>query len=728
MPTIKDIAQLAGVSHGTVSNVLNKRGNVSVEKIKLVEKAARELGFKMNTQAKQLRQGHTNRVCMLVPHIEMKRYRDLFEGLNNELRSTGYEVELSYTNDLNYYEEPLLERAISSNPAALVVISSYVRNPGIFQGDTRFIFVDRYVSQMPEHSLFVSFDFRKAGTELAARCIEEGAGTVAIFCSGTRFSDRKEFHKATCEVLDHHACDYQLFAGDIEMGINSAYEILFARPRFDAVITDSEKGVEYLRTVHSDNPDIPFPKIYGLTGKETIQDKQVTRYSLNYKLCGKKIADYIREAEMEEGLFTDHIVLENDGFEKEAIFQWQGEKTERINILMLASPTSSALKYFLPGFTKRTGISVQLMEVPYDELYECASDSLKSNAFDMIRLDMAWLSELGEKLFLPLDLEEEPFRTIRRNISEELSADYYQVGTQVYSLPFDPSVQILYYRKDLFEDALLKRKFYERFKRQLTIPKTFHEYNEVAEFFTRKFNPDSPTIYGTSMSYGSAAVAACDYLPRLKAAGVPICDEHGRICIDTPLVAATLKEYIKADEYTDQSLAMWWRHSAEAFAKGTVAMNIVFSNHASGMVQNQKSKVVGKLGFADVPGKCPLLGGGVIGISKNTKKTDACKEFLRWIYDEQVAAGITRLGGYINHNKLVDNIDILELYPWVEGMEQAFSIGWRREHNKHAGFDEFKFEKIFGISIRSAVSGIQSVEDALKDAQMKCDEAFHCQG
>ena len=38
MPTIKDIAAKAGVSHGTVSNVLNKRGNVSAEKIQLVER------------------------------------------------------------------------------------------------------------------------------------------------------------------------------------------------------------------------------------------------------------------------------------------------------------------------------------------------------------------------------------------------------------------------------------------------------------------------------------------------------------------------------------------------------------------------------------------------------------------------------------------------------------------------------------------------------------------
>ena len=50
MPTIKDIAREAGVSHGTVSNVINGRGNVSVEKIRLVWQAAEKLGlaFKLN--------------------------------------------------------------------------------------------------------------------------------------------------------------------------------------------------------------------------------------------------------------------------------------------------------------------------------------------------------------------------------------------------------------------------------------------------------------------------------------------------------------------------------------------------------------------------------------------------------------------------------------------------------------------------------------------------------
>ena len=45
MATIKDIAHLAGVSQGTVSNVLNGKGIVSSEKIRLVEEAAAQLGY-----------------------------------------------------------------------------------------------------------------------------------------------------------------------------------------------------------------------------------------------------------------------------------------------------------------------------------------------------------------------------------------------------------------------------------------------------------------------------------------------------------------------------------------------------------------------------------------------------------------------------------------------------------------------------------------------------------
>ena len=51
MVTIKDIAKRAGVAQGTVSNVLNGKGNVRSEKSRRVLEAAHELGYIPNERA-----------------------------------------------------------------------------------------------------------------------------------------------------------------------------------------------------------------------------------------------------------------------------------------------------------------------------------------------------------------------------------------------------------------------------------------------------------------------------------------------------------------------------------------------------------------------------------------------------------------------------------------------------------------------------------------------------
>ena len=70
MPTINDIAKEAGVSHGTVSNVLNKTGKVSIEKIQLVENAIKKLGYVPNVQAQRLRQGSPNTIAVILPSLK----------------------------------------------------------------------------------------------------------------------------------------------------------------------------------------------------------------------------------------------------------------------------------------------------------------------------------------------------------------------------------------------------------------------------------------------------------------------------------------------------------------------------------------------------------------------------------------------------------------------------------------------------------------------------------
>jgi LacI family transcriptional regulator len=91
-PTIRDVARRAGVSVGTVSNVLNRRIPVSDQRRAAVDEAIAALGFVPNRNAQSLR-GRSWRVVGLVVHDTKSAYfaamLDRFETMGGDL---GYEV------------------------------------------------------------------------------------------------------------------------------------------------------------------------------------------------------------------------------------------------------------------------------------------------------------------------------------------------------------------------------------------------------------------------------------------------------------------------------------------------------------------------------------------------------------------------------------------------------------------------------------------------------------
>ena len=86
----EDIAQLAGVSHGTVSNVLNGRGNVSMQKILQVEKAAHQLGYSMDERARWLRQPCDHAIGIVLPNLQNDCFATLYSTLSAHMQQAGY--------------------------------------------------------------------------------------------------------------------------------------------------------------------------------------------------------------------------------------------------------------------------------------------------------------------------------------------------------------------------------------------------------------------------------------------------------------------------------------------------------------------------------------------------------------------------------------------------------------------------------------------------------------
>jgi LacI family transcriptional regulator len=84
-PTIRDVADLAGVSPGTVSKALNGRGQLRDETRLRVQDAADKLGFQPNHLAKSLIEGRTYTVGVLTTDSFGRFTLPLMEGIEDSL-------------------------------------------------------------------------------------------------------------------------------------------------------------------------------------------------------------------------------------------------------------------------------------------------------------------------------------------------------------------------------------------------------------------------------------------------------------------------------------------------------------------------------------------------------------------------------------------------------------------------------------------------------------------
>lgn len=83
--SVKDVAYLAGVSVGTVSNVLNRPSAVSDPTRQRVEEAMQSLGFVRNASARQLRAGTSQAVGAILLDLSNPFYTELVRGIEDRL-------------------------------------------------------------------------------------------------------------------------------------------------------------------------------------------------------------------------------------------------------------------------------------------------------------------------------------------------------------------------------------------------------------------------------------------------------------------------------------------------------------------------------------------------------------------------------------------------------------------------------------------------------------------
>ncbi|MEW2495638.1 LacI family DNA-binding transcriptional regulator [Streptomyces nodosus] len=95
-PTSRDVARTAGVSQAAVSLVLGDkwRGRVSPATAERVRQAARELGYRPNLAARNLRLGRTRTVLLVVPALTTEFFAGVYTGAARIAAAHGFGVVL----------------------------------------------------------------------------------------------------------------------------------------------------------------------------------------------------------------------------------------------------------------------------------------------------------------------------------------------------------------------------------------------------------------------------------------------------------------------------------------------------------------------------------------------------------------------------------------------------------------------------------------------------------
>ena len=97
--TIKDLASMTGYSVGTVSRVLNNHPNVSDTARETILRAVNESGFQLNTNAKQLKQQHSNSILVVVKGTFNELFGELIEVIQSQLAHTSYALHVDYMDE-----------------------------------------------------------------------------------------------------------------------------------------------------------------------------------------------------------------------------------------------------------------------------------------------------------------------------------------------------------------------------------------------------------------------------------------------------------------------------------------------------------------------------------------------------------------------------------------------------------------------------------------------------
>lgn len=713
MPTIKDIAQFAGVSQGTVSNVLNKRGNVSTQKIRLVEDAMAQLGYTVNAQARQLRNNiQTSRsVAIILPNILDFKYSLLYTSIKWYLEQQKLYSQLYLTGDIPYTEQAVLTEILSQRPAGIISATSCSQVMPLYEqtisNGEKVVFVER---DYGSNAYFVGYDFVCAGKDIAQLIIEKKFKRLGLYTGLSRLTHESDFITSFISTLNRHSSDFDIMSieCDMQTADKNAYRFFDGSVYPEVIVTSGTYLANSVSRASAIVSAERAPLVLTLSFDTKFDfSANRERYCMDYYALGKAAANSLSLQLLDNQVPTmqhndKRTILVPEGIKSFAPIIRHSPAT-KLNIMTINGQGAEALRYMAPYYTRKSNVEINIVALAPNEAFDNLLHLNSNIYFDIFRSNLAITPLLNcEKLFpIPADVYDSITRTMMPRAASILS---YDCGEH-YAVPMDVATQMLVYRNDLFESSLLKRLYYERVGQTLGTPQTYDAFNSINEFFCHEINPQSPVQYGSTSSLSTGSAILTNFLLRYRTLNgyIKLVNDHLIMDVEKA-IAATESYYATVKHSIISNNSLWWDENVNNIVAGSTAMELISVNYSANLVDFRKAQIEGRLGYTSVPGNGHGIGGGSFVISKTCKDPQAAIDFLAWVCGRDQAEMFTYLGGVSLHSHVYKKSQIQQLYPWYERFEETIEssvddIDWQH-------INRYRMENLFGYILRNVFHGI----------------------
>lgn len=281
--TINDVAKLAKVSRGTVSNFINGKP-IRKENRERIAEAIRQLNYVPNVMARELKTSKSSTVVFIVPTNWTPFFSELVYHMQVELDQNGYKMILANSHADPTKEEEILQMASLHQVTGLITMSySDVYNFIHFGNQLNIVSIERFIS---DDVPLITSDNYGGGVLAAQKLIDKGAKKFLLL-------RRKVNHQNATDQRTQGFMDTiheQRFPVDIfEASLNENYQseiIEYFKTHyeyglaFDGIFAVTDEYAQIAKsTINSFNPD--YKDKVNIIGFDGARDSQFAPYRVD---------------------------------------------------------------------------------------------------------------------------------------------------------------------------------------------------------------------------------------------------------------------------------------------------------------------------------------------------------------------------------------------------------------------------------------------------------------